>query len=99
MSDEIRVVYPDMEEMSRTFQQGSEQLRETMQEMQAIATVLEDGALLGLGGQAFVEAIRGRLCPAIDRLADKFRELDIDVRAAMRYAMQADIESKTKFEN
>lgn len=97
MSDEIRVVYPDMEEMSRTFQQGSEQLRETMQEMQAIATVLEDGALLGLGGQAFVEAIRGRLCPAIDRLADKFRELDIDVRAAMRYAMQADIESKQKF--
>ena len=61
MSDEIRVVYPDMEEMSRTFQQGSEQLRETMQEMQAIATALEDGALLGLGGQAFVEAIRSRI--------------------------------------
>ena len=98
MSDEIRVVYPDMEEMSRTFQQGSEQLRETMQEMQAIATALEDGALLGLGGQAFVEAIRSRLCPATDRLADKFKELDVDVRAAMRYAMQADIESKQKFD-
>jgi len=97
MTDEIRVVYPDMEEMSRTFQQGAEQLQQTMQEMQAIATALEDGALLGLGGQAFVEAIRGRLCPSIDKLADKFKELDVDVRAAMRYAMQADLESKGRF--
>lgn len=97
MTDEIRVVYPDMEEMSRTFQQGAEQLRQTMQEMQVVASALEDGALLGLGGQAFVEAIRGRLCPSINKLADKFKELDGDVRAAMRYAMQADIESKQKF--
>ena len=97
MTDEIRVVYPDMEEMSRTFQQGAEQLQQTMQEMQAIASALEDGALLGLGGQAYVEAIRGRLCPAINKLADKFKELDGDVRAAMRYAMQADIEAKQRF--
>ena len=99
MSDEIRVVYPEMEEMSRTFQQGAEQLKQTLQELQALATTLEDGALLGLGGQAFVEAIRSRLCPSVDKLADKFKELDVDVRAAMRYAMQADIESKQKFGN
>ena len=68
-----------------------------MQEMQAIATALEDGALLGLGGEAFVEGIRSKLAPAINRLASKFTELDHDVRAAMRYAMQADIESKSKF--
>ena len=49
MTDEIRVVYPDMEEMSRTFQRGAEQLKDTMQEMQNIASVLEDGALLRFG--------------------------------------------------
>jgi len=97
MTDEIRVVYPDMEEMSRTFQQGAQQLQQTMQEMQAIATALEDGALLGLGGESFVEGIRSKLVPAISRLESKFNELDRDVRAAMRYAMQADIESKGKF--
>ncbi len=97
MTDEIRVVYPDMEDMSRTFQRGAEQLRDTLQEMQNIAGVLEDGALLGLGGQAFVEAIRSKLCPAIDKLANKFDELDRDVKAAVRYAQQADRQSKGMF--
>ena len=97
MTDEIRVVYPDMEDMSRTFQRGAEQLRDTMAEMQNIAGTLEDGALLGLGGQAFVEAIRSKLCPAIDRLAQKFDELDRDVKAAVRYAQQADRQSKGMF--
>jgi WXG100 family type VII secretion target len=97
MTDEIRVVYADMEEMSRTFQRGAEQLKDTMQEMQNIAGVLEDGALLGMGGQAFVEAIRGKLCPAVNRLSDKFNELDRDVRAAVRFAREADRESKGKF--
>lgn len=97
MTDEIRVVYPDMEEMSRTFQRGAEQLRSTMQEMQSIASVLEDGALLGRGGEAFVDAIRGRLCPAINRLADKFHELDRDVQAAVRYAQQADREAQRMY--
>ncbi|MFN8468723.1 MAG: WXG100 family type VII secretion target [Caldilineaceae bacterium] len=97
MTDEIRVVYPDMEEMSRTFQRGAEQLKDTMQEMQNIASVLEDGALLGSGGQAFVEAIRGKLCPAINRLSDKFNELDKDVRAAVQYAREADKQSKGMF--
>ena len=97
MTDEIRVVYPDMEDMSRTFQRGAEQLRDTMAEMQTIAGTLEDGALLGLGGQAFVEAIRSKLCPAIDRLAQKFDELDRDVKAAVRYAQQADRQSKGMF--
>ncbi len=97
MTDEIRVVYPDMEEMSRTFQRGAEQLKDTMQEMQNIASVLEDGALLGSGGQAFVEAIRGKLCPAINRLSDKFNELDKDVKAAVQYARDADKQSKGMF--
>ena len=97
MTDEIRVVYPDMEEMSRTFQRGAEQLRDTMQEMQSIASVLEDGALLGRGGEAFVDAIRGKLCPAINRLASKFQELDRDVQAAVRYAQQADREAQRMY--
>ena len=52
---------------------------------------------LGSGGQAFVEAIRGKLCPAINRLSDKFNELDKDVRAAVQYAREADKQSKGMF--
>ncbi len=97
MTDEIRVVYEDMEEMRRAFRQGMEQLEETMQDMQSVANTLEDGALLGDGGEAFTQAIRGRLAPAIARLADKFKELDTDVGVAVAYARRADRESAGKF--
>ena len=97
MTDQIRVVYPDMEEMSRAFLQGVERLEDTLQEMQSIANTLEDGALLGRGGEAYVDAIRSKLCPAISRLNDKFQELDRDIKAAVRYAQEADKKSSGFF--
>ena len=96
-TDEIRVVYELMEEMSQTFDAGVEQLQDTMQEMQSVASTLEDGALLGDGGDAFKDAIRGKLCPAIGRLTDKFSELKEDVVAAKNYAEEADKQSKGMF--
>ena len=95
--DEIRVVYESMDDMSQTFRQGVEQLQDTMQEMQNIANVLEEGALLGRGGEAFVEAIRSKLAPALTRLTEKFEELDKDVQAASQYAREADNTSKGMF--
>lgn len=95
--DEIRVVYELMDDMSNTFNQSVEQLQDTNQEMQLIATTFEDGALLGMGGDAFVEAIRGKLSPAIAKLADKMNELNQDVQAAKQYAQDADKESSAQF--
>lgn len=95
--DEIRVVYDSMDDMSQTFRQGVEQLQDTMQEMQSIANVLEEGALLGRGGEAFVDAIRSKLAPAMSRLTDKFEELDKDVQDAKNYAQEADKQSKGMF--
>ena len=45
MSDKIKLDYGLAEEMIRTFEQGVEQLQDTMQEMQNIATMIEGGAL------------------------------------------------------
>lgn len=95
--DEIRVVYESMEEMCQSFNQGIEQLQDTNQEMQALAGMMEDGALLGSGGAAFVDAIRGKLTPAISRLTEKFEELRDDVQAAKQYAEEADKSSKGMF--
>lgn len=95
--DEIRVVYELMDDMSTTFNQSVEQLQDTNQEMQMIATVMEDGALLGMGGDAFVEAIRGKLSPAIAKLTEKMDELNQDVQAAKQYAQEADKESSAQF--
>jgi WXG100 family type VII secretion target len=95
MVDKIKMEYARMEEMAKTFQKGSEQLKETCSAMQGIAGTLQDGALLGQGGAAFVDAVNGKLVPAINRLEQKFVELQNDVLKAMRDMQQADAKSKS----
>lgn len=100
MSDqEIKLNYAMAEEMANVFKQGTEQLQDTMQEMQTLANILESGALKGRGGTAFVEAIRNRLSPAMARLTDKFQELEGDVKAAIEAMREADSSSESKFRN
>jgi WXG100 family type VII secretion target len=96
-TDKIKLNYDQADQMAKTFKQGAQELQRTMQEMQNIAQTLEEGALLGRGGQAFVEAIRSKLCPSIGRLNDKFNELEGDVQAAIAAMRQADAESKKQF--
>lgn len=97
MTDEIKLVYATAEDMIHTFQKGVEQLEQTLHEMQNVAGMLEGGALLGRGGDAFADAIRGKLCPAISRLDDKFKEMIGDVHKAIEYMQQADKTSAGKF--
>lgn len=97
MTDVIKMDYEAMQEMARTFLQGAEQFEDTMQEMQSIANNMEDGALLGRGGDAFTDALRGKMSPAISRLIDKFRELADDVNKAMQDMQEADTTSKGMF--
>jgi WXG100 family type VII secretion target len=94
---EIKMDYGLMEDMNRTFLQGVEQLQDTMQAMQNVANEMEDGALLGRGGTAFTEAIRGKLCPAISRLTDKFQELAEDIQKAMEDMKSADTSSERMY--
>jgi uncharacterized protein YukE len=68
-----------------------------MQAMQSVANEIEDGALLGRGGTAFTEAIRGKLCPAISRLTDKFQELAEDINKAMEDMRSADTSTERMY--
>ncbi len=97
MSDIIKMDYGLMQEMSQTFLQGVEQLDNTQQEMQSVANALEDGALLGRGGNAMVDAIRDKLCPAIARLTDKYKELSDDILKAMDDMQSSDTSSERMF--
>jgi len=96
-TDKIKLNYDQADQMAKTFKQGAQQLQQTIQEMQNIAQTLEEGALLGRGGQAFVAAIRTNLCPSLKKLSDKYNELERDVHAAIKYMQQADQESKQQF--
>lgn len=94
---EIKMDYGLMEEMNRTFLQGVEQLQDTMQAMQNVANEMEDGALLGRGGAAFTDAIRGKLCPGISRLTEKFEELAGDIQQAMDDMKSADTSTERMY--
>ncbi len=96
-TDVIKLEYAKAEEMIRSFQQGREQLQRSLQEMQGLATTIEEGALLGQGGDAFVEAIRTKLTQSITKLSEKFEELAGDVAQAVKYMQEADKTSKAQF--
>lgn len=93
-ADEIKLNYELAEAMAKEFQAGATQLEETLKEMTTIAGSLEDGALLGRGGTAFVESIRGKLLPSLNRLTEKFRELEGDVNTAIAAMRRADEQSR-----
>lgn len=95
--DEIKLDYGLAEEMIATFQKGREQLQDTMQEMQSLANILEDGALLGRGGESFVDAIRSKFSPSLTRLIDKFEELAKDVGEAVEIMREEDKRSSGMF--
>lgn len=83
MEDITYLDYEPMEDMVRVLRQSVEYLETTMQEMQSIANTLADGALLGQAGDAFVDAVRSTLCPAIARLTEKIGEEADDVQKAI----------------
>ena len=51
--------------------------------MEKIAKTMEDGALVGMAGDTFREAIRTKLMKRLKVLADKMRELEGDIQGAV----------------
>jgi WXG100 family type VII secretion target len=97
VQDEIKVDYPLMEEMKRTFAQGREQLQDTTSELKNIAEKLEGGALLGDAGEAFSQAVRGTLMTQVQKLSAKFEELEADIQSAVDFMRQAEEKAKASF--
>ncbi|NUM45024.1 MAG: WXG100 family type VII secretion target [Anaerolineales bacterium] len=97
MSDVIKMDYNLMEEMNEVFRRGAEQLETTQREVQNIAKALEDGALLGRGGEAFQDALTQKMCPSITRLKDKFEELAMDVYGALVDLRDSDHTAMSRF--
>ncbi len=94
--DEIKLEYDKATAMATAFNKGHGQLEDIATEMQNIATMMEQGALLGSGGAAFVSLIQTKLCPALARFATKFDELEKDVKKAISLMQEADQSSSSK---
>jgi len=91
--------YPLMDEMKRTFQSGREQLQDTMNELKSIADKMEQGALKGDAGQTFTEGIRNDLISNVQKISDKFEELEGDIQYAVDQMHQAEDKTKQSMSN
>ncbi|MBM4423810.1 MAG: hypothetical protein FJ030_10505 [Chloroflexi bacterium] len=80
---DVRMNYNSMEQMQKTFHQAHQQIDETSREMEKVAKLMEDGALLGYAGDAFREAIRSKLAKRLKALGEKMQELERDINGAI----------------
>src|SRR5258708_35533130 len=75
--------YTSREAMEKAFHQASQQVQESMTEMEKVAKTLEDGALLGSAGDAFRDAIRSKLEKRMKTIADQMANLEKDINGAL----------------
>ena len=80
---DVRMNYSSMEAMQKAFHQAHTQIEDTMREMEKIAKTMEDGALVGMAGDTFREAVRTKLMKRMKVLADKMKEMEGDVHGAV----------------
>ena len=80
---DVRMNYSSMEQMQKAFHQAHAQIDDTMREMEKNAKMMEDGALLGMAGDAFRDAIRSKLVKRMKVLSEKMKELESDIHGAI----------------
>lgn len=99
MSVDQRMNYNSMRQMSRAFREAAKQLEQTMQDMKKVSKLMQDGALVGDGGQAFASAIDGKLMKRLQALQAKMQEMDKDIRKNVEAMGQAVDTAEDRFEN
>ncbi len=80
---DVKMNYGSMEKMAKEFKGANKQIQESMRAMKKITKMAEDGALNGLGGDAFQEAITQKLLPRMTKLSEKMAELAQDMKGAV----------------
>ena len=96
MADKIRVNYPALEDMAKQCQMVQQQLQQTAQLANRWGQMMQNGALQGPPGEAFVLAL-GVLNQKVMKLSAKFAEEASDIRRAMDDMRQADQTAGGKF--
>lgn len=89
MADKIRVNYQALEDMAKHCQMVAGQLQQTAQLANKIAAQMQNGALIGKPGDAFVQAL-GVLSQRTMKLSGKFVEVSNDIKQAMSDMQAAD---------
>ena len=94
---DVRMNYASMERMGKAFNQAANQLEETSREMEKISQSMEQGALQGQGGDEFREALTGKLLKKLQRLNEKMKELEQDIKGAVEATRDGVTTAQSRF--
>lgn len=97
MPADFRLDFDQVTEMQQEFLRGANQLDDTLSALRDMANRLNDGALVGQGGDAFYSAIMDVLYVKVSNMREKFNEMANDLQAAMDFAAGKDTESAGRF--
>jgi WXG100 family type VII secretion target len=76
--------YEAMEKMANEFKAAQNQLQETLSAMKNASKMMEGGALLGTGGDAFRDVINQKLAKKLSKLIDKLKDSESDMKKAIQ---------------
>lgn len=97
MPEKDRMNYAEMKKMSNEFKRAKQQIGTSIRQMTNIAKQAEDGALNGMGGNAFQEAITKKLVPRMKILEAKMGELSVDMTKAVDASKGAISKARSRF--
>lgn len=97
MSDEIRGVYNDLEQVASRFTSAQGDVQNTLQRVRAAMEPLENGSWIGRGSDAFVREMSGEVVPAVQRLQQSLGEAARITTAVVRTLRQADEDASSPF--
>lgn len=94
---DVQMDYDLMDQMADLFREGAQHMGDLNNVMRTVAGRLEDGALLGRGGDALADAIRTNLASRVQLLGEKLEELSFDILGALTSLRDGDQEAATRF--
>jgi WXG100 family type VII secretion target len=97
MSNEIRGVYGDLEQVVSRFASAQADVADTLQRVRSAMDPLENGSWIGRGSDAFVSEMRGEVLPAVQRLQQSLNEAARVTGAIVQTLRQADEEASSPF--
>lgn len=97
MPEKDRMNYPEMEKMAKEFKRAQQQIGSSIQQMKKVAKMAEDGALNGMGGNAFQEAVNKKLVPRMKVLEEKMGELSKDIGDAVQASKGSISKARSRF--
>ena len=80
---DMRFNFPVMREMKRACENTAAQIDDSVGKMKEIAQSMENGALLGKGGDRARESFRNTLVPKMQMLSAKLREQASDIQKSI----------------